>query len=173
MRGVTRHSVIFFPSSCISKSATRAHLKPRTVLAASAMAFSAALAKLSLEAPTMLVAFCAIFASLKGLRSIPANLGPEWNLGYDAIISKYKAVAGHRALTLGAHPICVTGRRGFRPSPARSHQSRRLHRVPFRGRCSRRLKKRDTRRPALSHSRRERGRARGRPFLLESSRLRE
>src|ERR1700722_196724 len=64
MRVVTRYSVIFFPSSCISKSATRAHLIPRTVLAASPTAFSAALAKLSLEAPTISMIFCAMFLLL-------------------------------------------------------------------------------------------------------------
>src|SRR5580700_7487125 len=90
MRVVTRYSVIFFPSSCISKSATRAHLKPRTVLAASATAFSAALAKLSLEAPTMSMTFCAMFASLQGLRSILANVGPEWDLSTERLYRNTK-----------------------------------------------------------------------------------
>jgi hypothetical protein len=39
------------------------HFMPRTVFAASATAFSAALAKLSLEDPTISMTFCAIFAS--------------------------------------------------------------------------------------------------------------
>src|SRR4029077_21239840 len=60
MRAVARYSVIFLPSSTISNSETRAHFMPRTVLAASATAFSAALAKLSLEDPTMSMTFCAM-----------------------------------------------------------------------------------------------------------------
>src|SRR5947208_4997148 len=41
-------------------SATRAHFMPRTVFAASATAFSAAFAKLSLDVPTTSITFCAI-----------------------------------------------------------------------------------------------------------------
>src|SRR5712692_7366668 len=67
MRAVALYSTIFLPSRTISSSATRAHLIPRTVLAASATAFSAALAKLSLEAPTISITFCAIvFPSVSG-----------------------------------------------------------------------------------------------------------
>src|SRR5579864_776589 len=66
MRVVARYSAIFLPSRSISNSDTRAHFIPRTVLAASATAFSAAFAKLSLEAPTMSMTFCAMFASLGG-----------------------------------------------------------------------------------------------------------
>src|SRR5580704_4949276 len=75
MRVVTRYSVIFFPSSCISKSATRAHLMPRTVLAASATAFSAALAKLSLEDPTISMTFCGMDDLLLLSRSISLSEG--------------------------------------------------------------------------------------------------
>jgi len=46
--------------SSISNSATRAHFRPRTVFAASATAFSAAFAKLSLEVPTTSITFCVI-----------------------------------------------------------------------------------------------------------------
>src|SRR5712691_9373174 len=57
MRAVTRYSAIFLPSISISNSATRAHFMPRTVLAASATAFSAALAKLCLAEPTISMTF--------------------------------------------------------------------------------------------------------------------
>src|SRR6202521_3697869 len=63
MRAVARYSAIFLPSSTISNSATRAHFMLRTVLAASATAFSAALAKLSLEEPTISMTFWAMAAS--------------------------------------------------------------------------------------------------------------
>src|SRR5712664_3095984 len=58
MRAVARYSAIFLPSISISNSATRAHFMPRTVFAASATAFSAALAKLSLEDPAISMTFC-------------------------------------------------------------------------------------------------------------------
>src|SRR6267142_2432386 len=63
MRAVARYSAIFLPSISISNSATRAHFMPRTVFAASATAFSAALAKLSLEEPTISMTFWAMAAS--------------------------------------------------------------------------------------------------------------
>ena len=63
MRAVARYSAIFLPSISISNSATRAHFMPRTVFAASATAFSAALAKLYLEDPTTSMTFCAMCAS--------------------------------------------------------------------------------------------------------------
>src|SRR5713226_8918943 len=63
MRAVARYSAIFLPSISISNSATRAHFMPRTVFAASATAFSAALAKLSLEEPTTSMTFWAMNAS--------------------------------------------------------------------------------------------------------------
>jgi hypothetical protein len=50
--------------SSISKCATRAHFRPRTVFAASATAFSAAFAKLSLEVPTTSIIFCAMTSLL-------------------------------------------------------------------------------------------------------------
>src|SRR5947208_7881251 len=65
--------------------ATRAHFRPRTVFAASATAFSAAFAKLSLEVPTTSIIFCATTvllyfptvdctAGLLGDRSAPPTL---------------------------------------------------------------------------------------------------
>src|ERR1700730_4941996 len=63
MRAVARYSAIFLPSINISNSDTRAHFMLRTVLAASATAFSAALAKLSCEEPTISMTFWAMAAS--------------------------------------------------------------------------------------------------------------
>jgi hypothetical protein len=103
MRAVTRYSVIFFPSSFISNSATRAHFMPRTVFAASPTAFSAACAKLSFDAPTISMTFlCHVY-----LLQVNDQYNGKSPRGYH-----YMDCEDVRSSPKGQQPLCVSDKIG-------------------------------------------------------------